>query len=386
MKVSGTPEHTLIPVQVVDAHRHGVRALVILPEGRLVTGAADGILRLWQLPLTEPSLQLVSEASTPHSEVWILHYTRHGLLVSAGTGGIGIWRLDAKTGTLLLNQRSGEPGIPWTTSPNDAEDYNDQILETSAGELITWGYVRKNPRLWGWSPSIQGYQFKQELADERIWAIAEDRQGTLYTTAYLDGHISLWQSQGPDGLYLPTQSFIAHHGTINALCFKSDQELVSGGDDQKVKIWTRDSANNPYRSRQTLVRHTGPVSSIRVTEQDHLITSGSESYDHRVFGRHSADFAVWQNQVGEYEPILRHQGNVRGVFDHCLLVEDDGAALLSLWKEEGGVYRRVAKLTGGHEKGAIFHAALLSRGKLVTAGAEDGRLTLWDIRPFVTKR
>jgi hypothetical protein len=74
------------PVLTVNAHRGAVSALGFGPDGRqLVTGGADGVVKVWKIPAAEPAVRLDFSARSVAGVEW---RTPERLFVGLGDGAI----------------------------------------------------------------------------------------------------------------------------------------------------------------------------------------------------------------------------------------------------------------------------------------------------------
>ena len=361
---------TLQPSLTIQGHAGGIWSLVSRPDDRVISGGADGMLRLWKLAEGDghaAQLTEVSRVSSPHSDVVVLHNTRSGKLLSTGpSGGFAVWNVDPHSGTFRLNQK--------LASPRATEDDGHRILETAGGKLVTWGPVGQEPLLWDWLAAADAYASAGSLPDSQIVALAEAPGGRL-VSGRTDGRIVIWEMSPNKNLYIPAQGWVAHDGPVRALCLGENGLILSAGTDLAIKIWQVGDQGR-YQLQQTLPGHTSPITGLVQTRPGEFISSDPGKQFHTARWRTKPEFRIWHKESGGFEPVLRNTGLICRYLPHSLIVDtlDDS---IGVWSRRKGTYECVADLARGHE-GPVVGAEALSRGRLITAGP-DGCLALWDI-------
>lgn len=179
---------------------------------------------------------------------------------------------------------------------------------------------------------------------------------SLIATAYGDGTIKLWQSDGTLRL-----SIKAHDKAASSVSFSPDsQTFVSTGDDFTVKLWKHDG--NLVR---TLGKHNGSVPSVSFSPNGKIIASGGAD----------GTIKLWTSEGNLIKTIEKaHLPYVQSVEfspDGLLLASAGNDGMVKLWTPEG-------KLLKSFRHGYIVLDVSFSRdGKVIASAGEDKNIKIW---------
>ena len=95
---------------------------------------------------------------------------------------------------------------------------------------------------------------------------------TSFVCGYLNGDIKIWKEV--NSIWNVLHTVTGHTNFIRSIAVLSDGRIVSGSDDNTVKVW-----NNSLTTSVTLNNHTDNVRSVAVTNDNHII---SGSYDKTI--------------------------------------------------------------------------------------------------------
>ena len=178
----------------------------------------------------------------------------------------------------------------------------------------------------------------------------------LIATAYRDGTIKLWQSDGT--LHL---SIKAHDKAARSVSFSPDgQTFVSSGDDSTVKLWKRDGS-----LLRILGKHNGPVPSVSFSPHGKIIASGGAD----------GSIKLWTSEGILIKTIEKaHLPYVQSVEfspDGLLLASAGDDGMVKLWTSQGNP---IASL----QHGSIVLDVSFSRdGKILASVGEDKNIKIW---------
>ena len=228
----------------------GVDSVAFSPDGeRIVSGGADGTLRLWDLqgqqigdPFEghegeEPLFKRVtSVAFSPDGE----------RIVSGGSDGtLRLWDLQGQQiGDPFEGHEGEEPLFKRVTSVAFSPD----------GERIVSGGSDGTLRLW----DLQGQQIGEpwEGHDRRIRSVAFSPDGQRVVSGSNDGTVRLWNLHGQQ----IGEAFEGHYDSrsgnqdVRSVAFTPDgTHIVSGGTDGTIRLWNLEgrSVGEPYRWHDT---------------------------------------------------------------------------------------------------------------------------------------
>ena len=385
------------PVEL-GGHDCIVRALAVLPDGRVVSGGEDGRIRMWN-PATEviryrwPSGALAGTLvgfGRHRSRLRALAVLPDGRLVSGGDDWIRLWDL------ALMH-----------IVPVELGRHDGMVRALAAlgdGRVVSGGEDRR-VRLWdpsmaaspvGLGSNGDGLLTVAVLADGRVVSGGLDGQVLLWDPAQgraipivigchgrgvgavavlpdgrvvsggLDGQVLLWDPA--QGSTIPI--VIGRHGRgVGAVAVLPDGRVVSGGHDRRVLVWDPASVSGARLALPfELGRHSRGVGAVAVLP-DGRVVSGGEDGRIRVWNPAAA-------RADSFE-LGRHSGEVQAI-----AVLPDGRVV------SGGEDRRVrvwdpaspgsAPLEVGRHDGMVLALVVLPDGRVVSGG-DERCVRVWDV-------
>ena len=325
----------------------GVEAVAGLSDGKVVSGGADGRVRIWDpaAPGTDPV-----ELGRYSGIVEAVAVLPVGHVVSGGNDGrVRIW----------------DPAAPGT-DPVELGRYSgivEAVAVLPVGHVVSGG---NDGRVRIWDPAAPGTDpVELDIGDPGVWAVAVLAVAVLadgrVVSGGADGRVRVWDPATPGTG--PVE--LGHHdGRVRAVAVLADGRVVSGGADGRVRVW--DPAT-PGTGPVELGAHDGAASTVAVLADGRVVSGGA---DGRV--------RVWDPATPGTGPVELggHDGGVRAV-----AVLADGRVV------SGGADRRVriwdpaVPPTGPVELGGhgsrVRAVAVLADGRVVSGGA-DGRVRVWD--------
>ncbi|WP_329484275.1 trypsin-like peptidase domain-containing protein [Kribbella sp. NBC_01484] len=370
-------------------HDRAVTAVVVLPDGQVVTGGADNRVLLWDS--ATPGAQPV-ELGRHDDRVWAVAVLTDGRVVTGGEDNrVLLW--DPVT-------RGGEP-----VELGRHDDIVAAVAVLPDGRVVTGGWDNRillwDPATPGGEPVELGRHDSHGRHGSTVAAVAVLPDGRVVTGGG-DSRVLLWDpaTAGAEPVELGR-----HLSAVAAVAVLPDGQVVTGGGDNRVLLW--DPAT-PGAEPVQLGRHDDMVSAMAVLPDGQVVTGG---WDNRILLWDPVTPGAEPVQLGRHDDrvwavaVLPDGRVVTGAADNRVLLWNPatpGSEPVELDRHDGEV-KAVAMLPGGRvvtgvgdrvllwdpatpgaepvelgrHDGMVWVVAVLPDGRVVTGGA-DNRILLWD--------
>jgi WD40 repeat protein len=320
------------------SHQDLVRALAVLPDGRLASGSADSTIRLWDVKTGAETTLLAGHGSSVNG----LAVLSDGRLASGSSDHtIRLWDLNAGTENSGA-VGEGDPVTALAVLP-------DGRLASGSGSQ--WGGTI---RLWDVMSGAEIAQLKASGSGLNTLAVLPDGRLASGSGGRI---IELWDlNRGAS-----TGNLQFHEDGVNAMAMLPDGRLASGSRDRTIRIWD-------VTTGAETARFTGHRSSIVALAMlaDGRLASGADD----------GTIRLWHIKTGTETGCLEVHGSsiiaLQVLFDGRL-VSGSNDGTIRLWDVKAGV---VTNQLMGH-RSSITALAVLADGRLVS-GADDRTIRLWD--------
>lgn len=362
-------------LNTLKGHQAGIWSVEFSPDGQLIASAGlDGTIKIWQ---RDGSLFKTLTSHT--APVWDITFSPDGNLLASGSGDktVKLWQRD---GTLLQ-----------TLSGHQGEIYKVEF--SPDGQIIASSGADKTIRLWqrngglikilrghhaiireiAFSPDSQVLASASDDTKVKLWRLKNPLQtnfnahetGVWGLTFSPDGkllastalRIKLWQAKGNLVKNFP----LLATGAVNTIDFSPDGQLiVSGGDDNTVRLWRTDG---------TLVRvigkHQDLILGVAFSPDGQMVISGSDDNTLRLWG---LDGSLRQTFKGHSQRIWSVAFSPDSEF--VASASEDGT--VKVWQING---KLITTLTGHNN--AVWGVAISPNSQIIASASRDGTVKLW---------
>jgi WD40 repeat protein len=380
-------------LHILRGHRSGVWSVAITPDDRsAVSGSNDATVRVWDIVNGTERRALSGHQGTVWS-VAVIPGGQPRAASASADGTIRVW--DLATCTEQFTLRGHEAAVHRVVPSADGR----MIASKSAdGTLRIWDLMDRQETLCLDSGERPVQSFAMALTARH--ALFAGDSGNVYVWNLVDGSLAhvlhspdtgyVWAlAVTADGNRAIASSAVGtltvwdlnsgealrvmhgHAGRVDQLAVTPDgRRVLSGGDDAILRLWDTDTGV----TTAILRGHGGWIESAAVTPDGLHAISGSR--DNMV--------RVWELQPLASRQVSGHAGWVGAVsligIRTAVSAADDGT--LRLWDTLTGAERKV--LTG--HSGPITGLAVTKDASLIASGSRDGMVAIWRINTAIRER
>ncbi|WP_043638857.1 TIR domain-containing protein [Nonomuraea candida] len=367
------------PVRTLQGHRGRVYA-VTFGGDLLVTGAADGMVVVWNAVTGEPLHRL-----TGHPDgVWPVRLSPSADLVAAG-GGDGVVRVWETATGRLVHELAGHEAPVYTAS--------------FGGPALVTGDAAGVVRVW----DLGSGQVKETLGEHRgsVYRTVHSPGGRLLATGDEAGSVRLWDT----ATWTLTRELTGHQGSVYCVTFSPDGTLLATGDTVgSVRLWDTSGT-----ARGVHTTHAATVYQVTFSPDGQIVASGDSggvvrlqrlaggqrveltghrssvwpfafSPDGRQLATSSNDGTVrlWDPETGQCQRLLRGHGrrisSARFSADGTMLATSGNDGIVRVWEPRTG--RRLREFTGTSDR--LISASFSPAGPVLATSSNDGGVHLWN--------
>ncbi len=335
--------------RVLIGHHSPVEAVATTPDGRwIVSGAADGWLRAWDL----------EQGGT--SRTWRGHL--------AAIKGIAVWpdgrRAISASADRTLKVWNLERGVETAVLKGHIYEVTGVALLPDGLRAIS-ASADSTLKVWDTSATLPTKREALQTLQGRggpVWAVAVLPDGGRAISASADGAVRLWDLERASVLH----TFTGHESEVYAVTTTPDGRwAISGSADRTVKVWDLERGGLV----RTMRGHTAPVHAVAVTADEQWIISAAGD----------GMLKIWDLTRGDERYTLSdHQDAV-----YAVVTTPDGRAIsgsadqtIRVWDLERGA--GLHTLTG--HRSAVNAVALLPDGERAVSASKDGTIKLWNLK------
>ena len=320
---------------VLISHGDAVRSMIVLADGRLASGGADGKIKLWpKHGVGEPVV--LSHGSRP---VYSLVALKDGDLASGDADGkITLWPQDGRGEPVVLSHGSG-PVLSLAVLADG------RLASAGGDEIKLW------PKDFDGEPIVLSH-------GSQVQSLAVLKDGRLVSGGG-DGKIKIWSKEASGKPVILSHS---NGDRVTSLAVLPDGRLVSAAHSGEIKIWPKDDTRQPVT-----LSHGNQLGSLAVLADGRLASAGGDG-----------EIKIWPEKSTEKPVIQKPEVLLHGGFVGPLALLTDGRLAsagedgrIKLWPKEG-INEPVVLL----QESPVLSLTELAGGRLASAGG-DGKIKLW---------
>jgi WD40 repeat protein/serine/threonine protein kinase len=325
---------------ILEGHARAIESVAVSPDGTLiVSGAADGTVRLWSRETGEQRARF----RAPRGAGSVAFSTDGSrIVVGQYDGTVRLWHVETQESLGILEGHE--------SSIQSARFSPD-------GSRIVSGSWDKTVRLWD---AASGELLTTIQHSDKVYSVAYSPDGALIAYGSEDKTVRFIDAVTGR----PIETFEGHESGVNAIAFSVDGRLLAASSfDGTIRVWNGQTAT----LLKTLDAGEGNfVSGIAFDPGGDRIVSGT--HDGRV--------RLWSIKSGEVlDELLGHEG----------FVNDVAFALDGTWVVSGStdgtvrVWNPAPEILAGHTS-QVLSVAFDSDGTRIASSSFDKTVKVWDVR------
>lgn len=337
---------------VLASHTRAVNSISLSPNGKhLLSGSADGTVKVWDLDCGKPVTTLAVHDGTVNSAC----YNHNGtcILTASSDGTIKITNVGSAQTVLCMNNRLKA----------------SCAVYSPCGKYIACGSEDGSISLW----DAESGNLLDEFIGHGKWVgtVRFSKCGSLLLTASLDGTAMLWDVESVSCINV----FQGHNGCVNSAEFSNDGKYaLSASDDMTIKVWDIGTGEVV----QTLQGHSSVVYSAVYSRDEKYILSAS--FDKTI--------KLWDAGTGTLLRTFKGHSllalSAIFSFDGSYIISSSEDTTIRLWdyrfnREEPLIKGSLV----GHELSTEYVIGLTcvkfcNNGKSILTSSNDHTIKLWD--------
>jgi WD40 repeat protein len=353
----------------LKGHERGMlRSIAFSPDGlRMVTVSDDRSVRVWNVanpsraapigpPLTGHQDEVTSVAISPKDLVFV---------TGSDDQTVRQWNLDPVHPT-----GRGRP-------LNGAHDEVYSVAFNPDGSLLAAGAADGTVVLWNVAEGTLPAPLGSPLVGHKagVDPVVFSRTGDLAASASEDTTVKLWQLT-PDPAHPSLAASLPHEDEVASVAFSPDVPVLATASEGTFQLWNIANPRRTIALGQPIVGHDQAVVSLTFCPGRDLLVSGDEGGKVRLW-----QVADPKRPVAIGEPL---EGNADAVDSVACspngrILAVAGTGMVKMWDLAGQMPIPLGALPAGHGQ-AVNSVAISPDSQTMAAAADDGLVSLWDIK------
>ncbi|GAB3257146.1 WD40 repeat domain-containing protein [Kineosporia babensis] len=337
----------------------GITALGASPEGdRLVSGAPNGMLRLWDTANWQADDGgLVGEFTQPryYAAVSVIAFAPDGQSFAAATtaNDLDLWQVE---GLEHLRNLDGQHTGAVTALAFEPE-----------GKQLVSGAQDRSAVLWRLDQPQVSAERLGDLAGPVNAVVFAEQGEQVWTSSGSEPVLTSWAASSEQVLGQP---LIGHRAPVNAIVLSSDRRtLISGDAAGKLLFW--DLASRERLGDPVLDDEKSPVTGLALDRQDQVLVVAHENGVLKVLDAQTHAVRQRMTTPGKTAKVW----GISLARDGQTLATAGDDHLIRLWNLSSG--EQTATLTGHGEP--VQDVAFSPDGAVLASSGNDGTVRLWDV-------
>jgi WD40 repeat protein len=304
IKMNSVIEYDYEYERTITGHTNWIKTLLLLPDGRIMSGAADFAIRIWD---TKNDFKCTHTLTGHTGDVHALNILPDMRIISGSyDGSIKVWdQLD---------------GFKCTHTITAHSSHVHSLIILQNGRIVSGSYD-STMKIWNPLDNFKCIQTINMSIGINCLLLLPDGK---ILTGFSDGKIKVWDSMND---FTCTNTIPAHTTGVNCL-YLTNGKVMSGSRDYTIKIW---DPQNDFKWVHTLTGNSSCVYSILVLHDGRVLAGCADS-----------TIKIWDSSSSHKfsHALTGHSGPVQS-----LILLPDGRFMsgswdtsIKLWKKKFGKY------------------------------------------------
>jgi WD40 repeat protein len=336
----------------------------------LLTGDADGVVRLWALP--SPVLAADGGVNAAGGGVNSVAFSPDGTTLAAGSQDLELWNTASRTRTSAVGVLGS-----WVNAVGFGQR---DVLAAGYGNgtVQLWRVAHGDLQPFGHPLGATSTGVAVSNAMDPVESLAFSHDGQMLATGVDDGTVRLWDVRDPARPVLLAKLHDSRSWVLGVAFSPVGPVLAAASADHLTRLWNISKPAKPVRLGRPLAGPANAAYSVAFSPDGQILAVGS------------ADQAVrlWNVTRPAAPALIGRPLTGLGGYAYSVAFSPDGQTLAAgitdgtawMWNITSPSHPALtATLNGPGE--AVFTVAFNPDGQTLAAGSKDNTIRLWDTRP-----